>query len=183
MDADGVLQEGSHLGQLLPEASVSIPIAELEEPFLTSPGFAAEVEKWSASNGVGEFAKLIASRHCAVKVDAGIIEEVGRWRRRFDGVILATNQVEERLASMMGSYSRDFFDVVVASCNVGYAKPDPSYFAALCHAVQSPPSSVAFIDDRARNVLAAAESGLVARRFPRMAGRLEMRRLIESIMA
>lgn len=119
LDADGVLQEGLHLNRLLPEVAVVVPIQELETPFLTASGFAAALEGWCASHGLAQYADLISSRHCAVRTDSGVIEEINAHRHRFDGIVLATNQVEERLSSMLRKYSSDFFDIVVASCTLG----------------------------------------------------------------
>lgn len=55
---------------------------------------------------------------------------------------------------------RDFIDVFIASCFVGYRKPDPSIYNAALDIVQADPDRVIYIDDREVFVEAGERLGI-----------------------
>jgi putative hydrolase of the HAD superfamily len=57
------------------------------------------------------------------------------------------------------------FDVVVISCEVGLAKPDPRIFRLCLERLGLPAGAALFVDDRADNVEAAAGLGLETLQF------------------
>jgi putative hydrolase of the HAD superfamily len=59
----------------------------------------------------------------------------------------------------------DLFDVVVNSADVGCCKPSPQIFAVLLERLRCRPTDVAFLDDDAVNVKAAAALGFQAIHF------------------
>lgn len=56
----------------------------------------------------------------------------------------------------------ELFDISVISGEVGLRKPDPAIFQLLLKRVDAPAAAVAFVDDIAHNVEAAAELGIAA---------------------
>ncbi|HEY9218153.1 MAG TPA: HAD-IA family hydrolase [Phenylobacterium sp.] len=109
---------------------------------------------------------------------------LGRWMRRgvavdeamlgwvddlrVAGLIccLASNQEDIRaefLESEMGFNRR--FERLFFSCRMGVGKPDPAYFEMAVAELPFAPAEIAFFDDKAANVEAAARVGLVARLF------------------
>jgi epoxide hydrolase-like predicted phosphatase len=73
---------------------------------------------------------------------------------------LLTNNVAE--AAWRETFPFDLFDVVVDSSEVGVRKPDPRIYEALLAKLDRPTSEVAFVDDLAVNVDAAAALGIAA---------------------
>lgn len=52
------------------------------------------------------------------------------------------------------------FDVVIASCEVGIAKPDPAIFHLCLDALSVAPADALFVDDHAPNIAAATALGI-----------------------
>jgi putative hydrolase of the HAD superfamily len=59
----------------------------------------------------------------------------------------------------------DEFDAFFSSCYLGLRKPDPKIYRIALDVLQRDPERVAFIDDRAENVAAAATLGIHAIRY------------------
>lgn len=82
------------------------------------------------------------------------------------GCYLATNQDEHRGRFMHESLGyADLFDDAFYSYELGFAKPDPAYFAAVLERLALPGTQVLFVDDNADNVAAARAVGLHAERW------------------
>jgi putative hydrolase of the HAD superfamily len=77
-----------------------------------------------------------------------------------DTTALLTNNVAE--AAWRATFPFELFDVVVDSSEVGVRKPDPEIYRALLEKLDCPAGAVAFVDDLAANVKAAAELGINA---------------------
>lgn len=58
-----------------------------------------------------------------------------------------------------------YFDAVVASCEVGLAKPDPAIYRLTLDRIEAPAGETLFVDDRDENIAAAAALGLQTMRF------------------
>lgn len=67
---------------------------------------------------------------------------------------MARLRAERQLASR--------FDVIIVSCEVGVAKPDPKIYELCLAGLGVPPQSALFVDDRPINVEAAQQLGLQA---------------------
>jgi FMN phosphatase YigB (HAD superfamily) len=65
------------------------------------------------------------------------------------------------------------FEHVLTSCQLGFAKPDPRSFAAACRVTGVPPARSLFVDDKERNVRAAAALGFRADRVTTRPGVLQ----------
>ena len=87
-------------------------------------------------------------------------EVVARVRRRVP-CYLASNQDSYR-ARVMREHLRyaDLLDGLFFSCDVGAAKPDPAFFAAVVDALELPADEVLFVDDVRPNVEAARAAGV-----------------------
>lgn len=186
LDADGVLQRGKYSTSLFDSLDVADvgdihrKFIELETTYLTRPGFGPALMLLCRREGFPDTASsTLLRRHVEIELDNDLLEALGNWRMKFDGIALATNQVAERLSAMLQSvYPPGFFDAVVASCVLSVAKPDLEYFTRLVSQLGVPPSEVWFLDDRGSNVRAARESGLRADVFHRFGGRREFERLL-----
>lgn len=76
---------------------------------------------------------------------------------------LATNQTEHRGRHMAEHLGYDtLLDGAFWSYELGVAKPDPAYFAAVVDRIGLEPGEVLLVDDSLRNVEAARSVGLVA---------------------
>ncbi len=79
------------------------------------------------------------------------------------GVHLGTNQHERRAAYMRRELGYDdLFDRSFYSCELGAAKPEPAFFAAVLDTLGAAAPEVLFVDDNEPNVVAARECGLAA---------------------
>lgn len=56
-------------------------------------------------------------------------------------------------------------EVIAFSSTTQVAKPNTDAYTGMIAAMKLPPSEIVFLDDRARNVAAATESGLVAHQW------------------
>jgi len=95
-----------------------------------------------------------------------VLELVAALRGAGTLVALATNQQAYRAAFMTDGlgYARHF-DRLLYSCELGFSKPDPQYFAAALAVVGVEPGAALFIDDHEPNVVAARDAGLQAEVF------------------
>lgn len=86
--------------------------------------------------------------------------------RRSVPCYLASNQDSYR-AQVMREHLRydDLLDGFFFSCEVGAAKPDEAFFAAVVEALDVPAGQILFIDDLAANVDAARVRGLQAEQW------------------
>lgn len=71
---------------------------------------------------------------------------------------LATNQTPER-ATRLEALFKGRVQKIFASCRMGCAKPDPSFFAMIEKALALPPSALYLIDDSRKNGAAAQARG------------------------
>ena len=72
----------------------------------------------------------------------------------------------------------DHFDDLFYSCEIGHAKPNGEYFAAVLARLRQPAEQVLFVDDNAGNVEAAEALGLHARIYDLSTGREGMSSLL-----
>jgi putative hydrolase of the HAD superfamily len=80
---------------------------------------------------------------------------------------LLTNGAKGSLATLEARGVARRFDDVVASGDVGLAKPDPRVFRLAAERLGVEPRACAFVDDMERNVAGAREAGLLAHRHHR----------------
>ncbi len=75
---------------------------------------------------------------------------------------------DERLRHLVLDFGlQEFFDALIISCEVGYAKPDPTIYLLACQKLQIKPSKGLMIGDQLEDdVLAARRAGLWALRYP-----------------
>jgi len=90
-----------------------------------------------------------------------------------------SNGVPEAMARIRAERPLErWFDVVVVSCEVGVAKPDPAIYKICLSRLCVEPSHALFVDDRLENIDAAARLGIKTFHF---AGDDVMRRLVEAV--
>lgn len=176
-DADGVLQHASaDLAARLASVLGLVPervddfvqdVFSAEEPALTGSqdfvnALRPVVEKWGAPGTAADVARC----WCSIDVERPILEIISELRASGYVCALATNQQSYRAAHMDGPLGYDHvFDHSFYSCHLGFAKPDRRYFEAILESLRFAPSDILFLDDKERNVSAAAAAGLHAERF------------------
>ncbi|HTX48073.1 MAG TPA: HAD-IA family hydrolase [Caulobacteraceae bacterium] len=176
-DADGVLQLAPDFLHL--RLAEAIGRAADERETCMAEVFAAEAP---ALTGAATFeaglqvalAKLEAKcdvdtviRHwCEIEPDGAILAMIGRLRAKGVYCAIASNQERNRARHMSErlGYGRAFHQEFY-SCDVGHAKPSPSYFEAVIRTAALAPHRTLFIDDRLENVEAARGCGLLAEQF------------------
>jgi len=172
LDADGVLQrhpvgwvaaaEG-FLGER--GADFFRTITELERACLRGeadflPILTAELAEQAPGTPVEE---LYAEVWHTIETVATSVELVHELRSAGLGVHLATNQQARRAAYMRRELGYDeLFDGSFYSCELGAAKPEPAFFAAVLDSLGVAAPEVLFVDDNEPNVVAARECGLAA---------------------
>jgi putative hydrolase of the HAD superfamily len=118
----------------------------------------------------------------AIHVDSEVVRLIATVRASGVLCCLATNQEPFRGRYM--SETLDYgavFDRQFYSCDLGVAKPDPRYFAAILERLGRPPQDVLFIDDLEANTRAAASVGIHTETFTPPSGTRpadEMRRVL-----
>lgn len=73
---------------------------------------------------------------------------------------VVSNAWPQMRTSMANAGLLDLADAIVLSCEVGYAKPDPSIYAVALRRVGAAPADVLFIDDTSGHVAAARALGM-----------------------
>jgi putative hydrolase of the HAD superfamily len=110
-----------------------------------------------------------------------LLEEIGALRARGLRAHLATVQEHERaryIWETRGLNAR--FDAIHYAADLGVAKPDPAFFAAIEARTGLPAETLAFIDDKAANVEAARRRGWLARVWT---GRVRLAELMPELFA
>lgn len=189
LDADGVIQ--------MPTAGWRDAVASLcadadrveafleavfaaERPCLTGDGdFPAALSdvlrRWDSPASLGEALDLWTR----IEPREDLLRLVDSLRNAGIRVGLATNQQSVRAAYMIDALRYgERFDDLFFSCHLGHAKPGPGYFRAVLSSLDCPGSEVLFVDDHARNVAAARESGFNAEIYDLSTGVEGMRTLL-----
>ncbi|QNI34547.1 HAD family phosphatase [Alloacidobacterium dinghuense] len=79
---------------------------------------------------------------------------------------ILSNMGEDTLAYMRQEFSwLGDFDHHTWSCELGIAKPDPAIYTYTCEKLDVAPGEALFLDDKAENIRAAEEVGLVGIQF------------------
>lgn len=115
----------------------------------------------------GDVAALIASDAASWSVYHDEVWALAaRFRAAGGRTALLSNSGPEVMARVRAEHPLEArFDVVVISCEVGLAKPDPRIFRLCLERLGLPAGAALFVDDRADNVEAAAGIGLQTLRF------------------
>jgi HAD superfamily hydrolase (TIGR01509 family) len=96
-------------------------------------------------------------------VDPDVLAAIDTLRARGLKLAVVTNSFAEDVAGWEGSPLRSFFDIMLCSCAVGLAKPDPEIYRLACRELRVPPARALFIGDGADNELdGALSAGLQA---------------------
>ena len=106
-----------------------------------------------------------------IEPNPAMIDAVAELRRQGLQCCLASNQQTRRARWMREHLPYgQVFETQFYSCELGVAKPDPAYFAAIIERISADPDRVLFMDDNADNVEGARTAGLRAELFPANGG-------------
>ena len=171
-DADGVLQVvpggwyaamEPYLGELAGEFLHKTWKDEL--PTLAGAGdylpmLAAALVEYGVTEPVDVVYRDVWHRIERVEESFAIVE---RLRRNGYGVHLGTNQEQHRGGHMRTALGYDsLFDTSCYSYDIGFAKPDPSFFTEAARRIGDAPESILFVDDSLKNVKGARAAGMDA---------------------
>lgn len=154
-----------------------------EAPCLSGRGEVAErlapvLAQWDSPGTVEDVLTIFTT----VRTDPAILQIIQALRRSGVPCHLASNQQAHRASYMSHTLGyAQLFDSLFYSCEIGAKKPDPAYFSAVLSTLQVEPAHTLFIDDRAENVAAARQAGLVAIQFHIASGAAELRRLLSDV--
>jgi putative hydrolase of the HAD superfamily len=189
-DADGVLQDvpAGWEASMRPvvEGHLADPGAFLAEAFaLERPALVGEaswlevlpdlLERW----GVPHLYERALQVWLTIEPNPGARALVTELRGEGVRCYLATNQTEQRGRHMAEHLGYDvLLDGAFWSYQLGLAKPDPAYFAAILDRIDLTPAEVLLVDDSLRNVEAARSLGLAAEHWHADQGLPVLRRLL-----
>uniref|UniRef100_A0A8C3TWA5 Epoxide hydrolase 2 n=1 Tax=Catharus ustulatus TaxID=91951 RepID=A0A8C3TWA5_CATUS len=99
------------------------------------------------------------------RVNIRMLQAAGTLRRNgFRTCILTNNWVDDSsgrfLTAALLTRLRSHFDLVLESCRIGIAKPDPGIYSYALEALQAQPHEVIFLDDLGENLKPAREMGM-----------------------
>lgn len=172
-DADGVVQTPGagwrdHVAGLCGDAAAGNAFLEAvfaaEKPCLTGTGdfrsaLAEVLEVWRSSVDVERALQVWTM----IEPDEAVLGLASRLRRGGVQVALATNQQRYRADYMTRQLGYGaYFDHLLYSCDLGYAKPSIEYFSGALNRIGIAPEEALFLDDHADNVAAARQAGLHA---------------------
>jgi epoxide hydrolase-like predicted phosphatase len=96
------------------------------------------------------------------ELDAGLFAYAASLRPHCTTAILS-NAIDGARREYQALYRfEQLVDVIIYSCEVGLAKPDPRLYRLLCDRLAVSPAEVVFLDDRPENVKGARELGIHA---------------------
>lgn len=96
------------------------------------------------------------------ELDAELFAYVASLRPHYKTAILSDAISGARREYQMRYRFEQLVDVIIYSCEVGLAKPDPRVYRLLCDRLAVSPGELVFLDDRAENVKGACELGIHA---------------------
>jgi epoxide hydrolase-like predicted phosphatase len=96
------------------------------------------------------------------ELDTELFAYVASLRPRYSTAILS-DAIDGARREYQARYGfEQLVDVIIYSCEVGLAKPDPRIYRLLCDRLAVSPGEVVFLDDRPENVKGACEVGIHA---------------------
>jgi putative hydrolase of the HAD superfamily len=103
------------------------------------------------------------------KIDKTFYNVVKKLKKSYNLAVLS-NDVKEWSAYLRKKYDLNkYFKVVVISGDVKARKPDKKIFDILLRKLKTAPKNCVFIDDKSRNLIAAAKRGFKTIKFARKA--------------
>ena len=176
LDADGVVQGMprflARLEELLGGRTHLRLLFELESRYMTGAGdLRADLADLLAEQGLPPVVEDLLEAWVDIEPDAEVLALVDAVRAGGVPVYLATNQQAIRGPHMLTALGYDrHFDGQFHSFQLGRAKPDPAYFAAVLEELDAEASGVLFVDDLPPNVAGARSVGIVAEHHDPRAG-------------
>ena len=172
LDADGVMHQLPGGWPAALEARLGVPAEEFltavvrdEQPCLRGHGdFLEALHAQLAAFGFTVSARALhRAVWCSVHVEPSSVELVHVLREAGYAVHLGSNQEARRAAYLTHDLRyAELFDTCFFSCDLGAAKPEPEFFAAVLDRLDCSAPELLFVDDHEPNVVAARECGLAA---------------------
>jgi putative hydrolase of the HAD superfamily len=173
-DVGGVLTQVGHLDDVqerwqerlgMTAADFSQALASVDPDELAFTGLLTETQykaRLAAALGqsVAQAGEFMADM-CG-ELDAELFAYVASLRPRYATAILSDAIGGARREYQARYGFEQLVDVIIYSCEVGLAKPDPRVYRLLCDRLAVSPGELVFLDDRPENVKGACELGIHA---------------------
>jgi HAD superfamily hydrolase (TIGR01509 family) len=155
-----------------------VPFLHAREPGLTKDSINTVYKKASLGNiSSAEFWKELGFTKAyprieleyleTLRLDPQFLPAASKLERQYN-LALLSNDVAEWSAYLRGKFKlTNLFQVAIVSGDVGYRKPDPAIYRVLLERIQAEAGDCLFIDDRQKNLDAAAALGFQTIRFQR----------------
>ncbi|MGB4800644.1 MAG: HAD family phosphatase [Candidatus Saccharimonadales bacterium] len=88
-----------------------------------------------------------------------VLDLVHEAKSRGYTVALLTNVIEPTYNVLQAEGCYEPFDAIIASCKVGYAKPDPAIYRIALQQLDATPETSLFIEDKPKNIAPATQLG------------------------
>lgn len=108
------------------------------------------------------FAEIKADMNDTSHLNRRVVDIVRRLKPHFKIGMLSNSERHSLQKFLENGNIGHLFDVVIASSETGYAKPDPEIFQLAVRELNLKPEEILFIDDGAHNVRGAEAVGLKA---------------------
>jgi epoxide hydrolase-like predicted phosphatase len=173
-DVGGVLTRVGHLHDVrerwqerlgMTAAEFSTALASVDPDELAFTGLLTETQykaRLAAALGqsIAQAGEFMADM-CG-ELDAELFGYVASLRPRYVTAILSDAIGGARREYQARYGFEQLVDVIIYSCEVGLAKPDPRVYRLLCDRLAVSPGELVFLDDRPENVKGACELGIHA---------------------
>jgi putative hydrolase of the HAD superfamily len=94
------------------------------------------------------------------RIDQSVLEDCGQLRAQGITIYLATNQEHQRAHFLMNTMGlAAHVDGIIYSAQVGFCKPDLSFYQAAAQIAGQPPAHITLIDDTLPNIIGAQQAG------------------------
>src|SRR3989344_1969074 len=161
-DIDGIVITGrKHLFSHRLSQEYNIPVKKVEEFFLNDfkkcsfgradlkEKIAPFLAKWNWQGSVEDLLKYWFTSESTV--DKEVIKIINDLRSKGLKCYMATRQEKYRLQYLLETIGlKNYFDDVFCTCNIGYEKWQPEFFASVFKKLRVKPQEVMFFDDSQR---------------------------------
>ncbi len=99
-------------------------------------------------------------------LNESMLQFITESKDKIPKLAMISNMVDDTLVFMRRHYDwLDLFDELIFSCELGVNKPDREIYEICLRKLMIPPRDCLFVDDSAKNVRGATESGMYALQF------------------
>jgi putative hydrolase of the HAD superfamily len=99
------------------------------------------------------------------KIDKDMINLLNKLKENYSLAVL-NNEIKELNEDRIDKFNlREYFKLIISSCDVGFAKPDSEIYRILLNKINARPEEIVFIDNRIENLAPAEKLGIKTHLF------------------